>query len=157
VHQPPVLRRLPARAVIAITVALLACAVAISLIADRLQREAAITHLGTQVAATTVGSSINLAEAFDLKWDRAAVLGAYESGGSANALLGFHAYGEHDQLTVSDENQWLVFARGGSVVADFLIPATRSSFSFEETNVALSPMDATFTVHWRDHTAVLVK
>jgi hypothetical protein len=150
-------RRVSARAVAAIAVGLVACAVALVVFSDRLQRDVAIAKLGAEVASTAEGATIDLADAFDLDWDRAAILDAYEPGGSANVLLGFRAYGEHDELTVSDEAQWIVFARNGRVVADFLIPTARSSFSFAVPSVSLTPEDAVFTVHRRDRTAVLVK
>lgn len=140
-----------------VVLAVVVTAIVVPIAADRFERNAAMTRLGSALANGPSGGSIDLAEAFDLDWDRVVIVGAYQPASYANELLGFSAYSELDTLTVSDEDQWVAFARDGRVVADFLIPSAELPFSFAEPNVSAPAADARFTVQRRDQHAELSK
>ena len=114
------------------------------------QGEDAQQVLASAVAATPDGGTIDLAAAYPLHWDRAAVVGPYSMGRDANDLLGFHAFDDDQILNADDLDSNLVLTDGTRIVAEIDLPTPGYDFGaateLEWTPFAFTPANARFTV-----------
>ena len=134
---------------------IVASAMATGYLNERFVEDRAIEQFDATLAAANEGANLDLTKAFGLPWDRAAVIEGYAPGWVANELLGFRAYGDYQDLAIGDGAQWLVFARNGHVVADFVIGYEPHAYFFAASRLRLTPDDATFRVQRVDGYAEL--
>jgi hypothetical protein len=85
---------------------------------DAVRRDRAIEAFEAALASLQPGDKVDVGQAFPLGWDRVIIIGPYERGATANDALGFHHYGEDDDLILSDAGQFIIFVKDRSVVAD---------------------------------------
>jgi hypothetical protein len=109
----------------------------------------AVAHLVTAVRSTPDGQIVDLAQAFDLSWEQAVVVGPYASGDDANQLLGFKGFEPGEMMNAQDTGMNLIFASDTSVLATLELPVSGFSFdvdTVEFTPFRIAPQDARFVV-----------
>ena len=132
------------RHVILVAILGLGVALAITWYVDDQRRAAALNDMVAEVMSAPDGSSIDLAKALPLDWDRAVVLPPYTYGEDANRSLGFDKFAEGESLTSGDGTYLVVFIRDRSVVAELALYG--QSFYFDENVEAFDAESSTFDV-----------
>jgi hypothetical protein len=126
--------------------------VAVTRYVDDQRRAAALEAVVAEVMSAPDGSSVDLARALPLDWDRAVVLPPYTYGEDSNRLLGFDQFPKDEGVTSGDGTYLVLFVRDRSVIAELGLYG--QSFYFDESVESFG--SATFTVEHDRGEVVLI-